>query len=166
MTDQGTHLMDVRFVKPFFYRDEHWCWLANTGHWPDIGGAVPGGFSASATEIEQEGLRPDVICATSGGSLIGVLYAAGVYLMLRRNLVKLIFGLLLLGTTMVQAQEEAACVLPMEAPDAASITTALQATSRGPGLTLTWAIREPSLAKISACLQDFRKAFVERIVRA
>lgn len=53
----GTHLMDVRFVKPFFYKGRHWCWLANTGHWPDIGGAVPGGFSASATEIEQEGLR-------------------------------------------------------------------------------------------------------------
>ena len=27
------------------------------GHWPDTGGAVPGGFSASATEVEQEGLR-------------------------------------------------------------------------------------------------------------
>lgn len=53
----GTHLMDVKFVKPFFYRGTHWCWLANTGHWPDVGGAVPGGFSASATEVEQEGLR-------------------------------------------------------------------------------------------------------------
>jgi multicomponent Na+:H+ antiporter subunit C len=29
--------------------------------------------------------------------LIGVLYAAGVYLLLRRNIVKLIFGLVLLG---------------------------------------------------------------------
>ncbi|MBT6137720.1 MAG: methylhydantoinase [Rhodospirillaceae bacterium] len=53
----GTHLMDVRFVKPFFYEGELFCWLANTGHWPDIGGAVPGGFSANATEVEQEGLR-------------------------------------------------------------------------------------------------------------
>jgi len=53
----GTHLMDVRFVKPFFYRGGLWCWLANTGHWPDIGGMVPGGFSANATEVEQEGLR-------------------------------------------------------------------------------------------------------------
>ena len=53
----GTHLMDVRFVKPFFYRGEFFCWLANTGHWPDTGGAVPGGFSANATEVEQEGLR-------------------------------------------------------------------------------------------------------------
>jgi len=53
----GTHLMDVRFVKPFFYRGRLWCWLANTGHWPDLGGMVPGGFSANATEVEQEGLR-------------------------------------------------------------------------------------------------------------
>jgi N-methylhydantoinase B len=53
----GTHLMDVRFVKPFFHRGKLWCWLANTGHWPDLGGMVPGGFSANATEVEQEGLR-------------------------------------------------------------------------------------------------------------
>ncbi|HXY99457.1 MAG TPA: hydantoinase B/oxoprolinase family protein [Stellaceae bacterium] len=53
----GTHLMDVKFVKPFFYRGRLFAWLANTGHWPDTGGAVPGGFSANATEVEQEGLR-------------------------------------------------------------------------------------------------------------
>ncbi len=53
----GTHLMDVRFAMPFYYRDEMFCWLSNTGHWRDTGGAVPGGFSASATEVEQEGLR-------------------------------------------------------------------------------------------------------------
>jgi len=53
----GTHLMDVKFVKPYFYQDRLWCWLANTGHWPDTGGMVPGGFSANATEVEQEGLR-------------------------------------------------------------------------------------------------------------
>jgi N-methylhydantoinase B len=53
----GTHLMDVKFVKPFFYRGRLFAWLANTGHWPDTGGMVPGGFSAKATEVEQEGLR-------------------------------------------------------------------------------------------------------------
>ncbi len=53
----GTHLMDVKFVKPFFYRGRLFAWLANTGHWPDTGGSVPGGFSANATEVEQEGLR-------------------------------------------------------------------------------------------------------------
>ena len=53
----GTHLMDVRFVKPFFYKGELFAWLANTGHWPDTGGMVPGGFNSTATEIHQEGLR-------------------------------------------------------------------------------------------------------------
>jgi N-methylhydantoinase B len=53
----GTHLMDVRFARPFFVDGELFCWLQNTGHWPDIGGMVPGGFSAHATEVEQEGLR-------------------------------------------------------------------------------------------------------------
>nr|WP_295463907.1 hydantoinase B/oxoprolinase family protein [Mesorhizobium sp.] len=53
----GTHLMDVRFVKPVWRNGKIYCWLSNTGHWPDIGGAVPGGFSASATSVEQEGLR-------------------------------------------------------------------------------------------------------------
>ena len=53
----GTHLMDVRFVKPVYRGEKIFCWLSNTGHWPDIGGAVPGGFSASATAVEQEGLR-------------------------------------------------------------------------------------------------------------
>ena len=53
----GTHLMDVRFARPFYRGGELFCWLSNTGHWPDTGGAVPGGFSASATAVEQEGLR-------------------------------------------------------------------------------------------------------------
>ncbi len=53
----GTHLMDVRFHMPFYYKGELFAWLSNTGHWPDTGGMVPGGFSAHATEVEQEGLR-------------------------------------------------------------------------------------------------------------
>ncbi len=53
----GTHLMDVRFAKPFFYQGSLMCWLSNTGHWRDTGGMVPGGFAATATEVEQEGLR-------------------------------------------------------------------------------------------------------------
>lgn len=53
----GTHLMDVRFATPFWRDGRIFCWLSNTGHWPDTGGAVPGGFSASATSAEQEGLR-------------------------------------------------------------------------------------------------------------
>ena len=53
----GTHLMDVRFAMPVWRGEDIYCWLSNTGHWPDTGGAVPGGFSASAISAEQEGLR-------------------------------------------------------------------------------------------------------------
>jgi N-methylhydantoinase B len=53
----GTHLMDVRFAMPVWREGRIFCWLSNTGHWPDTGGAVPGGFSASAISAEQEGLR-------------------------------------------------------------------------------------------------------------
>lgn len=53
----GTHLMDVKMVKPYFYRGRLWAFLSNTGHWPDTGGSVPGGFSTRATEVQQEGLR-------------------------------------------------------------------------------------------------------------
>ena len=53
----GTHLMDVRFAFPVFRNNRLAFWLSNTGHWPDTGGAVPGGFSASAISAEQEGLR-------------------------------------------------------------------------------------------------------------
>ena len=53
----GTHLMDVKMVKPFFYQGRLWAYLSNTGHWPDTGGMVPGGFPSQATEIQQEGLR-------------------------------------------------------------------------------------------------------------
>jgi N-methylhydantoinase B len=53
----GTHLMDVRFAMPFWRGGRIFCWLSNTGHWPDTGGMVPGGFSASAISAEQEGLR-------------------------------------------------------------------------------------------------------------
>jgi N-methylhydantoinase B len=53
----GTHLMDVRFAMPVWREGRIWCWLSNTGHWPDTGGMVPGGFSTSAVSAEQEGLR-------------------------------------------------------------------------------------------------------------
>ena len=65
----GTHLMDVRMATPFFYKDEVFCWLSNTGHWRDTGGMVPGGFAANATEVEQEGLRLPPVKLVKGGEM-------------------------------------------------------------------------------------------------
>ncbi len=63
----GTHLMDVKMVTPFYYRGRQWCWLSNTGHWSDTGGMVPGGFTSTATEIQQEGLRIPPVRLVRGG---------------------------------------------------------------------------------------------------
>ncbi len=71
----GTHLMDVRFALPFYYRDQPYCWLQNTGHWPDIGGMVPGGFSAKATEVEQEGLRLPPVKLFKRGTMDAEIFA-------------------------------------------------------------------------------------------
>jgi len=71
----GTHLMDVRFARPFYRGGEIFCWLSNTGHWPDTGGAVPGGFSASATAVEQEGLRLPPVRLFKQGKLDPEIYA-------------------------------------------------------------------------------------------
>ncbi|WP_297972448.1 hydantoinase B/oxoprolinase family protein [uncultured Amaricoccus sp.] len=71
----GTHLMDVRFATPFYRDGKIWCWLSNTGHWPDTGGMVPGGFSASATSAEQEGLRLPPVKLFKKGALDPEIYA-------------------------------------------------------------------------------------------
>jgi N-methylhydantoinase B len=66
----GTHLMDVKMVMPFFYRGKLWCYLSNTGHWPDTGGMVPGGFNSTATEIQQEGLRLPPVKLVRRGEIV------------------------------------------------------------------------------------------------
>jgi N-methylhydantoinase B len=66
----GTHLMDVKMVMPFYYKGKLWCYMANAGHWPDTGGMVPGGFSTTATEIHQEGLRIPPVKVMQGGVLV------------------------------------------------------------------------------------------------
>ena len=67
--DGGTHLSDMRLVRPLFRDGEVFCYLASVGHWRDVGGAVPGNYNPKATECFQEGvLIPPV-----------KLYAAGVF---------------------------------------------------------------------------------------
>ena len=56
-----THLNDVIVVMPIFCGGERIAWSANIAHWPDLGGMAPGGISADAKEIFQEGLQLPVI---------------------------------------------------------------------------------------------------------
>src|SRR6516225_2415140 len=67
--DGGTHLNDFRLVRPIFRAGKLFCWLASVGHWLDIGGNVPGGFNASATESLQEGMRVPPVKLISAGRL-------------------------------------------------------------------------------------------------
>src|SRR5436305_2489429 len=55
--DGGTHLNDVRLVRPLMREGKVFAWLASVGHWLDVGGNVPGNFNARATESFQEGFR-------------------------------------------------------------------------------------------------------------
>lgn len=50
----GTHLSDMRLVRPYFHEGRVFCHLASVGHWHDVGGAVPGNYNPSAREAFQE----------------------------------------------------------------------------------------------------------------
>ncbi|MFP4327705.1 MAG: hydantoinase B/oxoprolinase family protein [Paracoccaceae bacterium] len=50
----GTHLSDMRLVRPYYRDGKLFCWLASVGHWHDVGGAVPGNYNPAATEAFQE----------------------------------------------------------------------------------------------------------------
>ncbi|MCG6122318.1 MAG: hydantoinase B/oxoprolinase family protein [Microvirga sp.] len=63
----GTHLSDMRLVRPFFHDGKLFCYLASVGHWHDVGGAVPGNYNPTATEVFQEAfVLPPVKVARAG----------------------------------------------------------------------------------------------------
>jgi N-methylhydantoinase B len=51
----GTHLPDIRMVKPVFADGELIAFLINLGHFTDVGGALPGSFVANAFDSLAEG---------------------------------------------------------------------------------------------------------------
>jgi N-methylhydantoinase B len=65
----GTHLQDVVLVAPHFVGDELFALLACTGHWMDIGGSVPGGWTPTAQEIHAEGILIPPTRLSDGGVL-------------------------------------------------------------------------------------------------
>ncbi len=65
----GTHLNDMRLVRPVFHEGALFCWLASAGHWRDVGGNVPGNYNAAATETLQEGFRLPPVRLVRGGEL-------------------------------------------------------------------------------------------------
>jgi N-methylhydantoinase B len=65
----GTHLSDMRLVRPYFRDGKLFCWLASVGHWHDVGGAVPGNYNPSATEAFQEAVVIPPVRLVRGGEL-------------------------------------------------------------------------------------------------
>ncbi len=51
------HMPEHMVLKPVFFEDELWGFVANIAHIGEIGGMAPGSFAADATEVYQEGLR-------------------------------------------------------------------------------------------------------------
>ena len=76
----GTHLNDMKLVRPFFRDGELFCWLASVGHYTDVGGDVPGNYNPSATESSQEGVLVPPMRLRESGEL-------------RREVVDLICGI-------------------------------------------------------------------------
>lgn len=63
----GTHLSDMRLVRPYFRDGRLFCYLASVGHWHDVGGAVPGNYNPAATDVFQEAFNlPPVKLARKG----------------------------------------------------------------------------------------------------
>lgn len=63
----GTHLSDMRLVRPYFHDGRLFCYLASVGHWHDVGGAVPGNYNPAATDAFQEAfVLPPVRLAKAG----------------------------------------------------------------------------------------------------
>lgn len=63
----GTHLSDMRLVRPFYHHGKLFCYLASVGHWHDVGGAVPGNYNPGATDVFQEAfVLPPVKLASAG----------------------------------------------------------------------------------------------------
>lgn len=64
----GTHINDITFTKPIFYRKQLIGYGVSRGHWMDLGGGGAGG-QAFSTHIAAEGLRLPPLKIYSGGKL-------------------------------------------------------------------------------------------------
>ncbi len=65
----GTHLNDMKMVRPYFRDGKVWCHLASVGHFTDVGGAVAGNYNPAATDSYQEGVCLPPVKLRRGGEL-------------------------------------------------------------------------------------------------
>jgi N-methylhydantoinase B len=65
----GTHLNDMRLVRPLFRDGRLFCHLASVGHWTDVGGNVPGNYNPVARDSHQEGVLLPPVKLYDGGTV-------------------------------------------------------------------------------------------------
>ena len=65
----GTHLSDMRLVRPYFRDGDLFCYLASVGHWHDVGGAVPGNYNPGATDVHMEAFNLPPVRLARGGEI-------------------------------------------------------------------------------------------------
>ena len=68
--DGGSHQPDIKVLRPIFADGKLIAYGASCGHWPDVGGPVPGTFNPRATSSFAEGLRVPPTLLQRGGETI------------------------------------------------------------------------------------------------
>lgn len=63
-----SHINDVVLAMPVFCEGRLVAWMANKGHWMDLGGMAPGSLSPEAKELFQEGLILPNVRLFDGGA--------------------------------------------------------------------------------------------------
>jgi N-methylhydantoinase B len=64
----GNHLPDVKAIMPVFYERRLVAFAINLAHWPDVGGARPGSYVATARDRYAEGLCIPPVRLFAGGA--------------------------------------------------------------------------------------------------
>jgi len=67
----GSHQPDIKVVRPVFHGAKLIAYAVSCGHWPDVGGPVPGTFNPRATSSFAEGLRVPPTLLSRNGEMIG-----------------------------------------------------------------------------------------------
>jgi N-methylhydantoinase B len=68
--DGGSHQPDIKVIRPIHHQGELIAYGISCGHWPDVGGPVPGTFNPQATSCYAEGLRIPPTLLIRGGDLV------------------------------------------------------------------------------------------------
>lgn len=101
---KGGHLPDWNFVRPIFYRGEHFGFFQAKTHVSDTGGFIPGGYAPRAYDIIAEGLNIPPLKIIKKGVLQKDLW--GFLLRNVRNRTQVDMDTMLINGAMAKAEEQ------------------------------------------------------------